>query len=247
MRNFIPCVGLLAFLAASDAAAFETRATRLQAIKTVGVISALGDEMSVTQAGLTPLNNPVQSMSIRSWGLDELVVQQATTLLNGRFRVQPVSYPRDAFAAIRESAVAPVNLARGDPFKAVVRTDVSPRGLDAYVVISRAKSKLGSGRNVQGIGFAEYRTLLASYRVVHALYEVRVIDGKTFDVIEKRVASPLGNIETIRLQGPSQLVDGSFDGPAGIETLRAAIVDLITRSLPLTLGDMHLANTQQSQ
>jgi hypothetical protein len=186
-------------------------------------------------------------VSIRSWGLDELVVQQATTLLNGRFRVQPVSYPRDAFAAIRESAVAPVNLARGDPFKAAVRTDVSPRGLDAYVVISRAKSKLGSGRNVQGIGFAEYRTLLASYGLIHALYEVRVIDGKTFDVIEKRVASPLGNIETMRLQGPSQLVDGSFDGSAGIETLRAAIVDLITRSLPLTLGDMHLANTQQSQ
>jgi hypothetical protein len=49
------------------------------------------------------------------------------------------------------------------------------------------------------------------------------------------------------LQGPSRLVDGSFDGTAGIETLRAAIVDLITRSLPLTLGDMHLANTQQSQ
>jgi hypothetical protein len=247
MRNIIRCVGFLAFLAVSDAVAFETRATRLQAVKTVGVISALGDEMSVTRAGLTPLNTPVQSVSIRSWGLDELVVQQATTLLNGRFRVQPVSYPRDAFAAIRESAVAPVNLARGDPFKAVVRTDVSPKGLDAYVVISRAKSKLGSGRNVQGIGFAEYRTLLASYGLVHALYEVRVIDGKTFDVIEKRVASPLGNIATMRLQGPSQLVEGSFDGSAGIESLRAAIVDLITRSLPLTLGDMHLANTQQSQ
>ena len=228
----------------SDVAAFETRATRLQAIRTVGVISALGDEMSVTRAGLTPLNTPGQSVSIRSWGLDELIVQQATTLLNGRFRVQPVSYPRDAFAAIRESAVVPVNLVRGDPFKAVVRTDVSPKGLDAYVVISRAKSKLGSGRNVQGIGFAEYRTLLASYGLIHALYEVRVIDGKTFDVIEKRVASPLGNIETMRLQGPSQLVDGAFDGPAGIETLRAAIVDLITRSLPLTLGDMHLTHTQ---
>jgi hypothetical protein len=247
MRNIILCVGVLAFLAASDAAAFETRATRLQAIKTVGVISALGDEMSVTRAGLTALNTPGQSVSIRSWGLDELVVRQATALLNERFRVQPVSYPRDAFAAIRESAVVPVNLARGDPFKAMVRTDVSPTGLDAYVVISRAKSKLGSGRNVQGVGFAEYRTLLATYRVIHALYEVRMIDGKTFDVIEKRVASPLGNIETVRLQGPSQLVDGSFDGPAGIETLRAAVVDLITRSLPLTLGDMHLVNPQTPQ
>ena len=247
MRNIILCVGFLASVAASDAAAFETRTTRLQAIKTVGVISALGDEMSLTRAGLTALNTPGQSVSIRSWGLDELVVRQATTLLNGRFRVQPVNYPRDAFAAIRESAVVPINLARGDPFKAAVRTDVSPKGLDAYIVISRAKSKFGNGRHVQGIGFAEYRTLLASYGVIHALYEVRVIDGKTFDVIEKRVASPLGNIETMRLQGPSRLIDASFDGLAGIETLRDAIVDLITRSLPLTLGDMHLSNTQLSQ
>lgn len=244
MRNITLCVGFFGFIALSDAAAFETRATRLQAIRTVGVISALGDEMSVSSMGLTPLNAPGQSVSIQSWGLDALVVQQATALLNVRFRVQPVSYPREAFAAIRESPVAPVNLVRGDPFKALLRTDVSPGGLDAYVVISRAKSKFAGGRNVEGIGFAEYRTLLASYGLIHALYEVRVIDGKTFDVIEKRVASPLGNRETIRLQGPSQAVDGTFDGPAGTEKLHAAIVDLITRSLPLTLGDMHLTNAQ---
>ena len=196
MRNIILCFLLaVASVPLSATAAFETRATRLQAIKTVGVISAIGDEMSVTRTGLIPLNRPGQNVSVASWGLDELIIQQATTLLNGRFRLQPVSYSRAAFAAIRESAVAPVNLIRGDAFKALVRTDVSPQGLDAYIVITRAKSKLGTGRNVEGIGFAEYRTLLASYGVIHALYEVRVIDGKTFDVIEKRAASPLGNVE----------------------------------------------------
>ena len=244
MRSVILLVGFVAFSALGEAAAFETRATRLQAIQTVGVISALGDEVSVARVGLTPLNTRGQSVSTQSWGLDALVIQQATTLLSGRFHVQPVSYPRDAFAAIRESPVVPVNLVRGDPFKALLRTDVSPKGLDAYIVISRAKSKLANGRNVEGIGFAEYHTLLASYGLIHALYEVRVIDGKTFDVIEKRVASPLGNSETIRLQGPSQLVDGTINGPAGIEKLRAVIVDLITRSLPQTLGDMHLVSTQ---
>lgn len=245
MRSIILCVGIaVASVVLSAAAAFETRATRLLAIKTVGIISAIGDEMSMTRAGLTALNNPGQSVSVQSWGLDDLIVQQATTLLSGRFRVQPVSYSRARFSAIKESAVGPVNLVRGDPFKALVRTEVSPQGLDAYIVITRAKSKLGTGRNVEGIGFVEYRTVLASYGLIHALYEVRLIDGKTFDVIEKRAASPLGNSETIKLQGPSQIADGSFDGPAGIETLHAAIVDLIKRSLPLTLGDMHLTNTQ---
>lgn len=242
MRNIILCVLLaVASVPLSATAAFETRATRLQAIKTVGVISAVGDEMSVTRTGLTPLYRPGQNVPVVSWGLDDLIVQKATTLLNGRFRVQPVSYPRAAFGAVRESAVAPVNLIRGNPFKALVRKDVSPQGLDAYIVITRAKSKLGSGRNVEGIGFAEYRTLLASYGIIHALYEVRVIDGKTFDVIDKRAASPLVNTEMIRLAGPSQTVDGTFEGAASGEKLRAAIVDLITRSLPVTLTDMHLA------
>lgn len=226
------------------AAAFETRATRLQAIKTVGIISAIGEEMSLTQAGLIGLGNTGQSVSISAWSLDELIVQQATRLLSGRFRVQPVSYRRAAFAAIRDSAVAPVNLLRSDPFKQLVRSDVAPQGLDAYIVITRAKSKLGNGRLVEGVGLAQYRTLLADYGLIHALYEVRVIEGKSFDVIEKRAAAPLDNTGTMRLAGPSGPVDETFEGPASNERLRAAIADLITRSLPVTLGDMHLIDSQ---
>ena len=117
---------------------------------------------------------------------------------------------------------------------------MSPQGLDAYIVITRAKSKLGNGRNVEGVGLAQYRTLLADYGLIHALYEVRVIEGKSFDVIEKRAAAPFDNTGTMRLAGPSGTVDETFEGPAASERLRAAIADLITRSLPVTLGDMHL-------
>ncbi|MDH2355495.1 hypothetical protein QCM80_33225 [Bradyrhizobium sp. SSUT112] len=244
-RIVILWVGLaVASVVLSAAAAFETRASRLQAIKTVGIVSAIGEEMSLTQAGLTGLGNTGQSVSISAWGLDELIVQQAARLLSGRFRVQAVSYRRAAFAAIRDSPVAPVNLLRSDPFRELVRADVAPQGLDAYIVITRAKSKLGNGRTVDGIGFAEYRTLLANYGLIYALYEVRVIDGKTFEVIEKRAAAPLDNTGTMRLAGPSGPVDDAFDGPASSERLRAAIADLITRSLPVTLGDMHLIDSR---
>ena len=200
--------------------------------------------MSLTQAGLTGIGNTGQSASISTWGLDELIVQQVTKLLSGRFRVQPVSYRRAAFAAIRDSAVAPVNLLRSDPFKELVRSDVAPQGLDAYIVITRARSKLGNGRNVEGVGLAQYRTLLADYGLIHALYEVRVIDGKSFDVIEKRAAAPLDNTGTVKLAGPSGPIDATFEGAASSERLRAAIADLITRSLPVTLGDMHLIDSE---
>jgi hypothetical protein len=237
---------LLVALSVSACAMFETGQTKLQAVKTVGIISAVGDEMSFVKAGLTGLDNRSQSFPIGSWGLDDMIVQQATAALSGRFQVQPVSYRRAAFAAVKDSPVTPVNLVRGDPIKKLVQTEVSPQGLDAYIVITKAKSNFGGGaRKVEGIGFISYGTLLASYSQIHALYEIRVFDGKTFDVIEKMTAPALENVTTVGLAGPSLVVDENLSpgksDPAQNENLHRAITDLIARSLSSTLSDMHLA------
>jgi hypothetical protein len=253
MRGSSPCASfatVVVFAVSVGACAMlETRETKLQAVKTVGIISAVGDEMSFARMGLTGLNNSSQSFPIGSWGLDDLIVQQATAALSGGFQVQPVSYQRAAFVAIKDSPVAPVNLVRSDPFKKLLQTEVTPQGLDAYIVITKAKSNFGSGaRKVEGIGFISYGTLLASYSQIHALYEISVFDGKTFDVIEKMAAQPLDNAERIGLTGPSRLVDESFSpdagDPARNENLHAAITDLIARSLPSTLSDLHLADVR---
>jgi hypothetical protein len=251
------CTGPYANLAATvlfalsvgGCAMLATRETKLQAVKTVGIISAVGDEMSFAKIGLTGLNNASQSFPIGSWGLDDLIVQQATAALSGRFQVQPVSYQRAAFSAIKDSPVAPVNLMRGDVLKKLLKTEVTPQGLDAYIVIIKAKSNFGGGaRKVEGIGFVSYGTLLASYSEIHVLYEIRVYDGKTFDVIEKMAAPPLDNGLTVGFGGPSRLVDESFSpsasDPARNENLHGAITDLIARSLSSTLGYMRLADVR---
>jgi len=229
-------------------AMLETRETKLQAVKTIGVISAVGDEITFAKGGLTGLDNRSQSFPIGSWGLDDLIVQQVTAALNGRFEVQAVGYQRAAFAAVKDSPVAPVNLIRSDPFKKLVQTDVSPQGLDAYIVITKAKSNFGGGaRKVEGIGFVTYGTMMESYNQVHALYEIRVLDGKTFDVIEKMAAPPLDDVGAVKIAGPSRMVDESFSlngNPAQNEKLHAAITDLVARSLSSTLSDMHLADVR---
>jgi hypothetical protein len=231
----------------SACATFETGETKLQRVKTVGILSAVGDQMTFAKAGLTGLGNRSQSFPIESWGLDELIVKQATAALSGRFQVQPVSYKRAAFATVeKDSPLTPVNL-MNDPFKKLVQTEVSPQGLDAYVVITKAKANFGAGgRKVEGIGFVSHGALLDASNRIHALYEIRVIDGKTLDVIEKRAAPPLDNAEAGRLAGPSRMVDESFSpnagDPARNENLHRAITDLITRSLSTTLSDMHLAD-----
>jgi hypothetical protein len=218
---------LLVAISVSACAMFETGETKLQAVKTVGIISAVGGEMSFARA----------------------IVQQATTALNGRFQVQPIRYNRAAFAAVKDSPVAPVNLVRDDPFKKLVRTEVSPQGLDAYIVITKAKSNFGRGAlKVEGIGFVNYGTMLASYNQIHALYEIRVFDGKTFDVIEKRSAPPLDDAVEVKLPGPTKQVDDSYSPgtgePVRNENLHRAITELIVRSLSTTLSDMHLADVR---
>jgi hypothetical protein len=244
-----PCANFATVLLAvniSACATFETRQTKLQAVKTIGIISAVGDEITFARGGLTGLDNRSQSFPIGSWGLDDLIVQQVTEILKGRFQVQPVSYTRHAFAAVKDSIVAPANVIRGDPFKKLVQTEVSPQGLDAYIVITKAKSNFGGGsRKVEGIGFLTYGTVLESYSQIHALYEIRMFDGKTFDVIEKMAAPPLDDVGPVRLAGPSRAIDESFTlstgDPAQNEKLHAAIADLVARSLSSTLSDMHLA------
>src|SRR3979490_2879955 len=175
MRRSGPCASfatvVLLAVSVGACAVLETRETKLQAVKTVGIISAVGGEMSFARMGLTGLNNTSQSFPIGSWGLDDLIVQQATTALSGRFQVQPVSYQRAALAVVKASPVAPVNLIRSDPFKKLVQTEVFPQGLDAYIVITKAKSNFSGGaRKVEGIGFITFGTLLASSHHIHVLY-----------------------------------------------------------------------------
>ena len=235
---------MLLVLGRSASALFETRDTKLQAVKTVGIISAVGDHFVFSKAGLTGFDNGSRSVSIASWALDDFFVQQATSLLSARFQVKPVSYSRATFAAINESPLRPVELIRGDRFKKLVETDVTPQGLDAFVVITRARADLGAGgRKVEGIGLVTYSTMTESYSAIHALYEIRVVDGKTFDVIEKLAAGALDNSTDLRLAGPSRLLDESIPvggDVANDDSMHRAVVDLISRSLPVTLEDMHL-------
>jgi hypothetical protein len=229
-------------------AVIDGSTTKPTAIRTVGVISAVGDEFTLTQAGLTGFDNRAQRFSIEPWGIDELIVDTAEAILRQRFEIRRVIYQRAAFASLeKDSAITIVNLLRDNPVKKLVRTDVSPQGLDAYVVITKAKSTYGStGRAVAGIGMINYGALFGSYIQIHALYAAWVIDGHEFKVVQKRPAAPVNNTEILRLAGPSRTVDDSFlptaNDPARNAKLKAGIIDLIERSLPATLQGLRLVD-----
>jgi hypothetical protein len=65
-------------------------------------------------------------------------------------------------------------------------------------------------------------------------------------VIGERTAAPLDNKEIVRLEGPSRLVDDALlptaNGAAGNDQLKAAVTDLIERSLLVTLQGLRLVD-----
>jgi hypothetical protein len=240
---------LAALLALSGCASIEG-ASRLQGVKTIGIISAIGDKFTFMPSGLTGFDNAQRSVSIEAWGIDEQMVAQATSVLSQHFQVQVVTCQRELFfAPERVSSIPAADLVREDPLKELVRSHVSPQGLDAYVVITKATLKYGTrGVPVSGIGLIRHSTLFDSSAIVHVLYVVRVIDGHTFRTIDKKSASPVDN-SIVRLAGPSRVFDAAglppISDPLQNESLKTTVADLINRSLEPTLRDLHLTEPQK--
>lgn len=248
--GWIRSLALLALLAHSGCASLQ-ETNKLQGIKTIGIISAIGDKFTVTQSGLTGFDNAPRSVSIEAWGIDEQIAARATSVLGQRFQVQTLSYPREAFSAPERISAIPVTdllrenpFKQEDPFKESIRGHVLPQGLDAYVVITKATLKYGPrGVPTSGIGLIEHSTLLDRSSILHALYIVRVVDGHTFRTIDRKSADPVDN-SVIRLPGPSRTLDAAalpqISDPLQDESLKAAVADLINRSLEPTLRDLRL-------
>jgi hypothetical protein len=240
-------------ITASGCATVDSTA-KLQAAKTVGIVSAIGDEFTVTEAGLAAPGDAEQHFSIEPWGLDDLIVARAGARLSPRYQVATVTYPRASFVAREQrSPFTLLNMKSGrdDRIAELVRGQVSPQGLDVYVVISKAEVAFGSrGRAVAGIGLIQHVAVFGSSTQLHALYRVTVIDGHTLQVIDKRTAAPGGGGEMFSLAGPSREVGADLvpaaQDPGGSNQLKAAVLDLIDRSLADTLQELHLGDRSAS-
>jgi hypothetical protein len=244
-RTRIQRVAVVLLILTNACACVNSVPTSLQGVKSVGVISAIADEFTVTPAGLTRIDSADRRVSIGSWGLDDLVVSQVGAVLSPHFQIQHVTYGQTAFARPKRTSVLPViDQLRDAPVKALVRTEVSPQGLDAYVVVTKASSRYGSrGHIVSGLGIIDGSAVLEHYAEVYALYTIWVIDGHSFKVIDKKSASPLDNSDIIRLTGPSHGVDPGVLLVADLaanDQVRTAFIALVTLSLEATLRDLRL-------
>src|ERR1700760_4373314 len=245
-------IGFLLTLSASGCAELDRTDVRLASAKTLGIVSAIGDDFTFTRAGLTASTEAEQHFPIPAWGLDDLVAIRIGVLLGKRYQVQSLTYSRAPFAVKEEvspfamsNALSKLKSGSENQLGDVVRTQVAPQGLDVYVVVTAATAPYGSrSRTVAGIGVIERVAVLGSSGQLHALYTITGIDGHTFKGTGKRQAGPLEGDEFSRLKGPSREIGAEMlsaaGSPAGSEELKAAVIELIDRGLPKTLRDLQL-------
>lgn len=240
LKRALMIVGLLLVSACASPVAPE----KLAGIKTVGVISAVGDDFSFTNSRLIAITNTHSSGAFSEWNLDGVIAARAAALLAARYKVTPVVYDKSEF--MTEKGVDPIRSSIADltrpGIEDMVRDTVKPQGLDAYIVITRADSQVvGTNERVDGVGVMQTHPFFSDRYLLHALYHITVIDGHQYTVIGSAdappVAPPCGYIiGPCRDVSPSLWAD-KVDAltPSQQQQLRGDTQSLIDASLPLTL------------
>jgi hypothetical protein len=216
---------------------------KMETITTVGIVSAFGDKFHVQKYGLTVFGNDLKEFPIDSWGIDDHVAGQVRALLSKRFDVRPVTYRRADVAA-------PKDIWGG--IGATIRAQVSPQGLDAYIVLTSAESQYAStNQSLNGLGIVEHgggAGIFPKHYFLFALYYVSVIDGNQFSPLGLSVASlpEAPSYLMAVIHGPNREVDQSL-WPASLDAasnqrLKGGVIELIDKSLPNTLQQMQLTD-----
>jgi hypothetical protein len=224
-------------------AACAGMAPKVEGVRTIGIISAIGDKFYLRKVGFTVFGNESEEMAVESWGIDELMTSKIRAALAGRFDVRPVKYRRAAFADAQNTLAIGVESLRGE----TVRTEVTPQGLDAYLIVTKTAAPYGqTNQMLTGLGIVEGFKFGDPLVYVYTFYSISLVDGHDWTLSRGTFATVPGEPGMFgpRLKGASRELDKSWwptsRDAASNQRLKGVVVELIDQSLPGTLQKMQL-------
>ncbi len=237
MKNLV-----LTFLALIlSACASPVPSEKLTDIKSVAIISAIGDTVTFQDIGTTVFENKNEPASIASWGIDDLVTETAAARLKGRYDVRSLNYDRSAFLNVDGSAL-------GD----IVRSAGGEEPIDAYIVVEKLRTADVIGQTnqpLEGLGLYRRNFLGLNTVAVYAAYRVVVVDGHSFGIIgsaEGRLPNR-GRLvfkeeKTAYQRVGRRLWAASLDAMSDAQRtqLESTLKNVIAKSLVKALGDLKL-------
>jgi hypothetical protein len=156
-------------------------------IKSVGVISAIGDTLTKKKVALMVFGNTEEVESIEDWRLDEYVAAEMAAQLAGRYQIKPVTYAKSDFLAKQDGIFADSDF---DGEERIRLVQPGPGGApDAYITVTKAFSSDFIARTNQhlfGVGLFQRTGGSPRVQALFVCYEVNVIDGRTLKYMTDR-------------------------------------------------------------
>ncbi|NOT42487.1 MAG: hypothetical protein HOP13_18575 [Alphaproteobacteria bacterium] len=178
---------LLVMLIVAGAVAAAARADNSEAlanVRTIGVVSAIGDDLNHIYVGTTAFSNEESSESIADWQIDEFVVKSFGAQLAGRYQVQPVTYTKADFFPETSGIFVRADLDVEGRIKLVTPA------LDAYIVVRNSVNDdyvMRTNQHLRGIGFYQRGFLGKRTDAIFASCVVSLVDGRTAKEIDSIV------------------------------------------------------------
>jgi hypothetical protein len=234
-------------LAGFGAALARTDLAALSQVRSIAIISAVGDDISLRRSGLTPFGGNRSALDA-GWDADTYFRARLTQFLAPRFDVRDIVYDKAPFLPKTCEAFlcVPHPLSESLP-KALAGL---PRtGVDAFVIVQMMPIDTTVG-TFQGLG--EYGT--TTTETVYAYYQIKLVEANTRALIASgagQLAKPTAGTSdrspTVRRDW-SVLDRAAFFYPSSAEKfdpeqkskLVAELKDLIDRSLGPTLRNVGL-------
>jgi hypothetical protein len=236
MRLALACVAFCAAVSLANAGAYTGSIPPHAKIKTIGIISAIGDTLMfehVRASTLEWMGPPDASfLEIADWGIDDLVTRETTAALAKRFAIKPVTYEEADFDSWTYKTLA----------RDIRELPLPDDDIDAYVVIVRdwRHDEIGdSVHQVAGLGLYR-RDAGGSERVgAYASYRIVIVDARNYEIIASRAALlPDGKLPWVQLspllwpKTQNDLTD------AQSKTLQSDVTRLLYETLAPTLRKM---------
>ena len=207
--------------------------------KTVGLISAMTDLMTVTTLARNAISDQERRFPIESWKISDRVAKAAAAQLGKGFKVQRIPVPAGAFLSLGNPGFFAPSF--DNNYARLVQAIAGSQKADFYLAITPGYSRIGNAdRIARGLGVIKSETLLTQKDVVYCLVLYRVFDAQ-FQMVRSEGALLGKASRTETIAGPSLSLEGKERLPpeayvvANDNRTRELLVDLLDKDLAATL------------
>jgi len=154
-----------------------------QATRTVGIISAIGDDLTYRNLRLFIWNREEYHKDVSVWAIDSFVTDEVSGALRPYYSVVPVDFDRAPFLdkALYRSVSSTGSIPDAGPIGEIVRAQVRNPAADLYLVVLRGRMSVGLTRSfAEGMGVLRYPAGSTDRYYYHAVYRIAVVDGRSF-------------------------------------------------------------------